>query len=170
MYDIKSAAYQWRGKINNAQGQCFENYLKSACEIYKSSERAMIEKTPEPFRVLEKHRDGKFTGRFTAHAQPDFLGTLKGGRSICFEAKYTSTDRINRSVLTQTQMDSLEYHYRLGAVSGVCIGIQDEFFFIPWEIWRDMKAHYKRQYLKTNDIQKYRVKFTGAIMFLDYLN
>ena len=39
--------------------------------------------------VLEKREGGIFVGRFTAHAQPDFQGTLDGGRSIIFEAKYT---------------------------------------------------------------------------------
>lgn len=170
MYNKRTAARQWQNKVNNAQGQCFESYIKAACEIYRNSERAVIDKTPEPFRVLEKHRDGKFTGRFTAHAQPDFQGTLRSGRSICFEAKYTTTDRMNRSVLTQTQMDVLDYHDRLGAVSAVCIGIQDSFFFVPWHVWRDMKSIFGRQYVKASDIEIYRVKFTGAVMFLDYID
>lgn len=128
---------------------------------------ASIDKTPEPFRVTSKnHRTGEFTGRFSTHAQPDFQGTLYGGRSIMFEAKRTSKDRITRNVLTDTQMDVLEKHSRLGALCGVCICIQDDFFFIPWNVWRDMKEMYGRQYLKPDDIEEYKVKFDGAVHFL----
>lgn len=118
-------------------------------------------------RSLSKnHRTGEFTGRFSKHAQPDFQGTLYGGRSIVFEAKKTTKDRITRNVLTDTQMDVLEKHSRLGALCGVCICIQDDFFFIPWNVWRDMKEMYGRQYLKPDDIEEYKVKFDGAVHFL----
>lgn len=71
-----------------------------------------------------------------------------------------------RNVLTDTQMDVLEKHSRLGALCGVCICIQDDFFFIPWNVWRDMKEMYGRQYLKSEDIEEYKVKFDGAVHFL----
>ena len=91
--DQRRAAQQYRNKVNNAQGQFFERAIKAACALYSERGRADVDKTPEPFRVLEKSRDGIFKGRFTARAQPDFQGTLDGGRSIVFEAKYTTGDR-----------------------------------------------------------------------------
>lgn len=54
----------------------------------------------------------------------------------------------------------------VGALCGVCICIQDDFFFIPWNVWRDMKEMYGRQYLKPDDIEEYKVKFDGAVHFL----
>ena len=93
MIDNQRAALRYQNKVNNAQGHFFESAIKAACALYSDRERADVDKTPEPFRVLEKSRDGKFKGRFTARAQPDFQGTLDGGRSIVFEAKYTTTDR-----------------------------------------------------------------------------
>jgi penicillin-binding protein-related factor A (putative recombinase) len=161
---------QYKNAVNNAQGHFFEGYIKAACIIYHNQGRAEIEKTPEPFRVTKKHPDGTFTGRFTAHAQPDFIGTLAGGRAICFEAKYTTTEQLKRGVLTDTQMKKLEEHEQAGAVAGVCAGIQDRFFFVPWAVWRDMKSIYGRQYVKAADIEEYRVRFTGAVMFLDYIH
>lgn len=169
-YDQKKARRQWQNSVNNAQGHHFEGYIKAACTHYNITERAEIDKTPEPFRVSKKHKDGTFTGRFTALAQPDFQGTVRGGRSICFEAKYTTTDRMKRSVLTDKQMETLEYHEKLGAIAAVCIGIQDKFFFIPWEIWRDMKKHYGRQYVKAEEVETYRVRFNGSVLFLDYIH
>ena len=159
---------QYKNRANNAQGQHFENEILAGCKMYERHGIATIDKTPEPFRVTSKnHRTGEFTGRFSKHAQPDFQGTLYGGRSIMFEAKRTSKDRITRNVLTDTQMDVLEAHNRLGALCGVCICIQDEFFFIPWNMWRDMKEMYGRQYLKLEDIEEYKVRFDGAVHFLD---
>ncbi len=162
------AAQKYRNKVNNAQGHFFEGYIKTACVLYSQKERADIDKTPEPFRVLEKSRDGIFKGRFTARAQPDFQGTLDGGRSIVFEAKYTTTDRLKRDVLTDEQQAALERHHNRGALSAVCAGIGDKFFFVPWLMWRDMKDVFGRQYVTAADLENLRVKFNGAVLFLDY--
>ncbi|RCX20914.1 recombination protein U [Anaerobacterium chartisolvens] len=170
MINEKQLKQSWRGKVNNAQGLLFENSIKAACQTYRNRGIAEIDKTPEPFRVTKKHPNGEFTGRFTAPAQPDFQGTLSEGRSIVFEAKYTTTDRMKRDVLTTEQMDVLEYHRKLGALTAVCAGIQDRHYFIPWTRWRDMKLHYGRQYVTQADVEKYRVRFTGAVMFLDYIH
>lgn len=168
--DQRRARQRWQNTVNNAQGHIFEDNIKAACVAYRERGRAKIDKTPEAFRVKTKHPDGTFTGWFTAPAQPDYQGTLDGGRSIVFEAKYTTTDRMKRGVLTGEQMDDLEDHARCGAVAAVCIGIQDKFFFIPWEVWREMKRNFGRQYVTAADVEKFRVRFTGAVMFLDYIH
>ena len=149
-------ARRYQNKINNAQGHSFEDYIKAACALYKDRGRASVDKTPEPFRVLEKSRDGIFKGRFTARAQPDFQGTLAGGRSIVFEAKYTTTDRLKRDVLTSEQQDALEDHRQKGAVAAVCAGIGNDFFFVPWAVWRDMKEHFGRKYVTAADLEQWR--------------
>ena len=78
---------QYHASMSNNRGHDFEEAIRQACLLYANQGRAKVEKTPEPFRVLEKREGGIFVGRFTAHAQPDFQGTLDGGRSIIFEAK-----------------------------------------------------------------------------------
>lgn len=161
---------QYQNKINNAQGQHFEREILAGCRIYADKKIACIDKTPEPFRVSKKSRDGVFTGRFSTPAQPDFQGTLYGGRSIMFEAKRTSKERINRNVLTDTQMEVLERHNRIGAMCGVCVSIQDDFFFIPWNVWRDMKEIFGRQYITAADVEEYKVIFDGAVHFLGNMN
>ena len=168
-YDQQKIRRQWQNTVNNAQGHAFESNIKAACQHYKAQRRARIDKIPEPFRVTKKHGEGLFTGRFTAAAEPDYQGTLAGGKSIVFEAKYTTTDRMNRNVLTQEQLDALEDHAGMGAVAAVCVGIRDSFFFIPWSVWRDMKEVYGRKYVTAEDLRTYRVKFNGAVLFLDYL-
>ncbi len=169
MYDQKKARQQWQNKANNAQGGIFENLIKAGCVIYRHQRRAEIDKVPEPFRVTQKHANGLFTGRFIAPAQPDFSGTLAGGKAIHFEAKFTTTDQMKRAALTDEQMERLDGHTELGAFTGVCVGIQDKFFFVPWAAWKNMKEIYGRQYVTAADIEEYRVRFNGAVMFLDYV-
>ena len=157
-----------RNKQNNAQGQHFEREIAAACRIYRDRGIADIDKTPEPFRVSKKGNAGLFTGRFTAPAQPDFQGTLKGGRSIVFEAKQTGKDRILRSVLTDEQMKRLDLHHELGAIAAVCVSINYKIFFVPWVLWRDMKQIFKRQYVTAEDLKGFEIIFDGAARFLDY--
>ena len=166
--DKRRVPLQYQNKVNNAQGHAFEDLIKRGCTTYLMQDRAIIDKTPEPFRVMEKSRDGIFKGRFTARAQPDFQGTLAGGRSIVFEAKYTTTDRMKRDVLTKEQQDALERHAARGALAAVCAGIGDKFFFVPWQMWRDMKQLYGRKYVTAADLEPLRVRFNGAVLFLDY--
>lgn len=110
---IHDARQQYENAARNAKGHCFESYIKAACTIYAERGRAQIDKTPEPFRVLEKNKNGIFKGRFTAHAQPDFQGTLSGGRSIVFEAKYTDKDRLKRNALTENQQKSARASFKM---------------------------------------------------------
>ena len=166
--DKRRVPLQYQNKVNNAQGHAFEDLIKRGCTTYLMQDRAIIDKTPEPFCVMEKSRDGIFKGRFTARAQPDFQGTLAGGRSIVFEAKYTTTDRMKRDVLTEEQRDALERHAARGAVAAVCAGIGDKFFFVPWSVWRDMKEHFGRKYVTAANLEPFRVRFNGAVLFLDW--
>jgi recombination protein U len=158
---------KYQSMVNNAQGHLFEQLIDIACKEYSKKGIAKIEKIPEPFRVLEKNSSGRFRGQFTKHAQPDFCGTLKNGQAIVFEAKFTTTDRMNKNVLSDEQIKSLEEHSRLGAITGVCVGIKDDYFFIPYDVWKDMKKHFGHSYVTAEDIRQYKVRFKCAIMFLD---
>lgn len=162
---------QYQNWINNAQGHDFEKAIGQACALYARTGAAWIEKTPEPFRVMSKSKSGGiFQGRFTAKAQPDFQGTVAGGRSIVFEAKYTTTDRLRRDVLTEKQMEALEQHGRIGAIAFVCAGIQGSLFAVPWACWQNMQQYWGRKYVTAQDLEPYRVKFDGAVRFLEYVH
>ena len=90
------------------------------CDHYKKKGLAIVEKTPEPFSVKKKMTNGAFIGQFhkSKKAQPDFQGTLAGGRSIIFEAKTTQEDRIKQSVVSTAQSDYLRMHTELELVQG----------------------------------------------------
>lgn len=154
--------------MSNGRGRLFEDMVKGGCQYYKNQGRAKIEKMPEPFRVLTKDRaNGIATIRFTAHAQPDFIGCLAGGICIAFETKYTDTEKLHRRVLTDTQAASLQEYYERGAIAAVCAGIRDRYFMLPWRVFSEMKERYGRQYVRAEDIAAYEVKFNGVVLFLD---
>ena len=72
---------QIRGKQARVAGGYFENIISASCDYYLSRGLAKIEKTPEPMKPLgAKNRKGQFLACYTKQAQPDYGGTLKGGR------------------------------------------------------------------------------------------
>ena len=110
---------------------------------------------------------GRFIACFVKAAQPDYKGTIQGGRAIVFEAKHTEGSKIDRSRLTAEQMRCLEKHSKLGAHAFVIVsfGLR-RFFRIPWPVWRDMKKLYGRQYLKQEEIAKYKIPAPGGVIKL----
>ncbi len=161
------------GKQNRASGEIFEGKVIAACELYKNRGAAYIEKTPEPLKVIGVLNRLKeiFKAIFTKRAQPDFKGTLAGGRSICFEAKHTDADRIEKKVVTAEQEKALNMHSSLGAVCFVIvsIGMQD-FYRVPWAVWKDMKTLFRHQYMNAAELEPYRLKVVyDNILFLSGL-
>lgn len=95
-------------------------------------------------------------------------GTLKGGRSIYFEAKHTDDERIEQRRLTQEQQDDLEAHHKLGAIAFVLVSVSlTDFYRVPWPVWRDMAEIYGRKYMTHAELSCYEVPATaGFIKFL----
>ena len=166
---VKNVQRQIQGKQAKIAGEYFENMLSRACSFYYDKNLANIEKTPEPMKVLKPmpKQPGKFIACFTKAAQPDYKGTIQGGRAIVFEAKHTDDIRIERSRLTDEQMDGLEKHNKLGALAFVVVsfGLQS-FYRIPWTIWRDMKDIYGRKYIRADELARYRLPAPGGTIKL----
>ena len=140
--------------------------IEAACQHYRLKEIAEITKTPEPMKPLSRpNSKGQFTACYTKQAQPDYKGTLKGGRAVVFEAKHTDSDRMQQSVISPEQEKQLDRHAALGAECFVMVsfGFQ-QFFKVPWEVFRDMKARYGRKYITPEDVQEYRVRYIGGVL------
>lgn len=155
-----------QGKRNKVAGEHWEDMLEASCQHYRLHGIAEIEKTPEPIKQLgAKNSQGKFTACYTKKAQPDYKGTLKGGRSVVFEAKHTDTDRLQQSAVTDDQEKRLNRHAALGAECFVMVSFGfREFFKIPWEVFRDMKDRYGRKYITPEDVQEYKVRYMGGVL------
>ena len=162
----------WLAGRSNAQGRLHENLIEVGCRYYKQIGRAKVEKMPEPFRVVSKGKygAGRALVHFIAHAEPDFVGCLAGGRCIAFEAKYTSTERMRAEVITPTQAAALNDYEDRGAVAAVCAGIGDYAYITPWRAFRDMKKHYGHAYITREDVCDYQVSMRNGILFLDYIH
>lgn len=150
---------QIRGKRARVAGNYFEAMISGTCDYYRSKGLAEIKKTPEPMKPLgPKNRKGQFLACYTKQAQPDYGGTLKGGRSIYFEAKHTDDERIEFGRLTKEQRDDLEHHHKLGAIAFVLVSMgMTECFRVPWPVWRDMASIYGRKYMTRDELQAYKV-------------
>lgn len=158
-----------RGKQNKAAGALFEQMIEAACRYARQAGVAEIEKTPEAMKPLgHQNGRGQFMACYVKKAQPDFKGTVKGGGSIVFEAKFTTTGKIQQSVLLEQQAEALERHRKLGAQCFVLVSFDFQSFFkIPWEVWRDMKERYGRKYLTPADMPEYEVRLSRGM--LDFL-
>ena len=157
-----------RGRQSRIMGDHFEGIIAASLRWYEDKGVACIEKTPEPMKPLRApNRQGQFLACYIKAGQPDFKGTLTGGRSVVFEAKHTDSDRIEYSRLTDEQVEKLSTHHKLGAAAFVLVsfGLQD-FYRIPWEIWRDMKAIYGHKHIKQKELEAYRVQYIAGVLKL----
>lgn len=157
-----------RGIQSKRAGEFFEEMIAASLRWYEDRGVACIEKTPEPMKPLRPpNRQGQFLACYVKAGQPDFKGTLTGGRSVVFEAKHTDADRIDYSRLTSEQVEKLSRHHALGAAAFVLVsfGLQD-FYRIPWEVWRDMKDIYGRKHMKQPDCEPYRVQYAVGVLKL----
>lgn len=170
---MTSSEKQLIGSRSRSTGAAFEKLIEVSCEVYKSRGLAYIEKTPEPMRpVSGADRQGKFTAIYTAAAQPDYKGTLSGGRAVVFEAKHTDSDTMKQERVTPAQAEALRIHYELGALCFVLISIKDRCFAIPWEVWDNMKQIYGRKYITTSDVKEHEVKIIAnkGSVYLEFLS
>ena len=165
---IRNTMRSQRGKQSRREGEYFENLISSSLAWYKNKGIAFVEKTPEPMRPLRApNRQGQFLACYTKAGQPDFKGTLVGGRAIVFEAKHTNKKQIDFERLTREQQSSLEEHDRLGAAAFVMVNIGlDNFFRVPWKVWKNMKQLYGHKHMKLCELEPYRIQYQNGILKL----
>lgn len=167
----KDPRRQLQGAVSRAQGQRFEETINDACVYYESRDIACIKKTPEPMRPTKDLGSGKFIAHYEKQAQPDYKGVLKGGRAVMFEAKFTTTEKMERDRVTREQGETLDKYEAMGAVCFILAAFDHRGYYrIPWRVWRDMKAVYGRQYVKPEELDRYRVPLSRSniLLFLDW--
>ena len=97
MTEKKDPKRQLLGKIAKVRGKQFESRIDDSFAYYAQKGFAIIEKTPEPMHPTKNLGNGKFIAYYEKQAQPDYKGTIKGGRTVMFEAKFTAADRMEQS-------------------------------------------------------------------------
>ena len=158
---------QKQGKKNREEGQLFEAVLDRTFAYYSEKGYAKIDKTPEPFKIIKRLEHLRFIGCFQKKAQPDYKGTIKGGRSVIFEAKYTSTDRITQDRVSDAQWSYMDRATELGARCFVLAGFKSGGIYrIPWPVWSDMKRKFGHKYVTEKDLSEYRISKSWNDMLL----
>ena len=185
--ESKSLQRSYKNKKSRAEGKTFEEALERGCSFYLENGTAFIVKVPENRKVV-----GRTGGRTSMmlcvndkKSQPDFVGTLKGGRSIAFEAKHTDKGRIDYTKVTDYQREQLRKHQDMGADCYVAVGFSSDYdengkkyassfdfngeieavFFIPFNVWENMQTLVGHNWFSLNDgrqggiLAPYRVKF-----------
>lgn len=159
------------GKQSREKGLFFENMILDSARFYESRGISVIDKTPEPMRVLgvSDRSQGRFIACFEKQAQPDFKGILKDSTMVLFDAKHTDTDRIQRAVVTEEQEVCFERYMSMGAMCFLLVSIGFESYYrIPWVVFRDMKKIYGHAYMNKDELATYHIKYSGGILrFLD---
>lgn len=156
------------GRRSKVAGEFWEQMIEAACRQYQIEGKAEIAKTPEPMHPIKPIGQGKFIAYYEKMAQPDYKGTLAGGKAIVFEAKHTDTGRLQRSVISSEQEKQLDRHAKLGAECFVMVSFGFERYFkIPWKVFRDMKEVFGRKYITPEDVREYEIKSrNGVLRFL----
>lgn len=159
-----------QGKRNRTQGLKFEEIIDEACEHYRNMGLAYIEKNPEPMRVIGviNRKLGHFKAIFTKAAQPDYKGTMQGGRAIVFEAKHTETDRIKQDAVTEDQWKAMDLHEAMGAACFVLVSLGTDYYRVPWKHWKTMKEDCGHKYMNAADLHPYILgTWPGHLRFLE---
>lgn len=163
---------QMIARRSQAVGDMFENILGASCYYYREKGVAIVEKTPEPMRPIKPYGDrkrGQYIACYTKQAQPDYKGVLCDGRAIIFEAKYTDHDRIQESVITQTQRQNLDDFQVMGAQCFVMVSMGFQSFYrVPWKVFGNMKNYYGRKYMTLEDLVPYKLsRERGTVLMLE---
>lgn len=166
----KDPRRQLQGRIAKERGKQFEARLDASFAYYAERGFALIEKTPEPMRPTRSLGRGQFVAFYEKKAQPDYKGTLKGGRAIMFEAKYTDKDRLEQSRVLPSQAEYMTRHEALGARCFVLAGFgTGNVYCIPWGTWTHMKERFGRKYVTEDDLNEYEVwqSWNGVLLILN---
>lgn len=160
-----------QGARSRASGAYFEGMIEAASRFYEDRGISVIDKTPEPMRVIKpmSQNRSQFICCFSKMAQPDYKGILCDSTMILFDAKHTDKDRIKRDCVTSEQEECFERYMRMGAMCFlvVSLGFQN-FYRVPWIVFRDMKKIYGRKHMNEKELEPYRISYkNGILRFLD---
>ncbi len=151
----KALNRQLQGQINRELGKNFEEQVEMICDIYRQNQLALIEKTPEPMKILKHIENGRFETVFTKSAQPDFKGTLKGGQTVVFDAKFTETPKIAYQALSDFQRETLMAYQELGAKAFVLVGFVDgNMYPVDINLWTNMQNVFGHKHIKQVELEE----------------
>ena len=160
-----------KGAQARASGEAFERMIMAAAAFYEDRGISVIDKTPEAFKILRPadRSKGQFICCFTKQAQPDFKGILMDSTMVLFDAKHTDKSQIRRGVVTAEQEECFERYMKMGAMCFLVVSLGfEQYFRVPWVVFRDMKQIFGHKYMNEAELKPYKVEYrNGILRFLD---
>ena len=139
---------------SRAIGAAFESQINATLLWYEQQKIAAVKKTPEPMKVIRPLKGAQFVAHFTFRAQPDYTGTIRGGRAVRFDAKATGRGVIERRCVTNEQERDLDLHLSLGADCFIlCSYSPTHVYRVPWIYFREMKERLGHQHVKEDEMK-----------------
>lgn len=133
-------ANQYKNLSQKNRGMTFEKMIEQSCENYKILQVGIIQKLPTSIGV--QSQGGKLVNpHFKEKSTVDFMGILKGGISIAFEAKETAIEtNFPLKNIKQHQLDYLRLHDQLGGRSFILIRFSalDKIFKVEYREFEKM--------------------------------
>lgn len=102
------------------RGMITEEIVEISCNQYQDRNLAVIRKVPTPVKVLS-NKGGRVTGFYEKKSTVDFEGTLKGGRSVAFEAKQTKGISLSLNNISKHQIDYMKDVVKMDGIAFVLI-------------------------------------------------
>lgn len=136
-------------------GDAFESELGHAFELAAARGVAWITKRPTPVAITRVDAGGAVRGKLTGSPGVDYVGALRGGRSIFLEAKRCSAGTFPLSAIESPQWREMERVGPLGAArvlvvrwqpdtaKGVALlgGHRVAICLVPWSIVESARAN-----------------------------
>ena len=85
--------------------------------------------------------------------------------AACQHYRLKGIAEITKTPEPMRPIKSLGRHMKLGAECFVMVSFGfEQYFKIPWAVFREMKQHYGRKYITPEDVQEYKVRYIGGIL------
>lgn len=102
------------------RGMHLEEIIRLSNSQYQRKGIAQIDKFPTPI-APERVVNGKVYGHYAKKSTVDYIGTVKSGKSICFDCKETATNRFPLLNIYQHQIDYMQSIHTLGGFAFIVI-------------------------------------------------
>lgn len=172
-HTMKGSASKVKGSTKSGlkarnNGHKFEHIIDITCRLYQKKGLGLIQKTPEPMKVIKSKGNGQFTCIFEKKAQPDYTGVLAGGVSIMFEAKHTDGKRFPFNRINDEQWDVLTSHHAYGGKTYVLLRFNtQDYYCVPFGDWIKLTTASKKKSVNESELSDYTVPYKNG--FVDFL-
>ncbi|TPE70647.1 Holliday junction resolvase RecU [Halalkalibacterium halodurans] len=158
------------------RGMALEQGIIHTNSTYRAQGIAIVDKIPTPWRVYYDKRSNRSQATPLEKSTVDFSGTIRGGRSIHFEAKSTQNKTsFPLKNVSDHQVDYLSYVHCLGAISFFIIEFEtlNERYLVPIDFivacWERMKQG-GRKSIAINELRENSWLIPTTNVYCDYLS